>query len=314
MNLAASLRPVDLPRSGRNIVPRSPRHLTPALVAAAALLLAGCGSGAVAETGGAAAHAGGEHPTTAAAGALPGEHAHGVSRNPGDGKVYLATHHGLYRYDKGTPVLVGPMVDWMGFSVAGPGRFYASGHPAEGVDMPAPAGLMETKDAGKTWVVRSRGGESDFHALTSSSKGVVGYDGALRSTVDGTTWTESVISSEPRALAASPDGSKVLATTTAGLLVSKDQGATWAPLPSAPGLLLVAWADNKTAAGVMRTGALAVTTDAGATWKISTAKVTSAQTMSASRVGKTLEILVVTDTDIQRTLDSGATLTPLGDS
>jgi photosystem II stability/assembly factor-like uncharacterized protein len=280
-------------------VPRSMRHFTPALVAVAALLLASCGSGSVAETGDNAAAA----PTMHMGTGLPGEHAHGVSRDPGDGKIYLATHHGLFRYDsdKGHPVQVGPTVDFMGFS-----------HPAEGVDLPQPAGLMESKDAGKTWVVTSRGGESDFHALTSSSKGVVGYDGALRSTVDGKAWTENPITSEPRSLAASPDGSKVLATTAAGLLLSKDQGATWAPLPKAPALLVAAWADNKTAAGVTRTGALAVTTNAGKTWTTSKGKVTSIQTMSAARVGKALEILVVTDTAIQRTIDAGETFTPMG--
>ena len=26
-------------------------------------------------------------------------HVHGVAVNPGDGRVYLATHHGLFRYD-----------------------------------------------------------------------------------------------------------------------------------------------------------------------------------------------------------------------
>jgi photosystem II stability/assembly factor-like uncharacterized protein len=269
--------------------------------------LAACGSGTGAEPGATAA------PTVHTGSGLPGEHVHGVSRDPGDGKVYLATHHGLFRYDDGHPVQVGPTVDFMGFSIAGPGHFFASGHPAEGVDMPQPAGLMETKDGGKTWVVQSRGGESDFHALTSSSKGVVGYDGVLRSTVDGKAWTESVIASEPRSLAAAPDGSSVLATTATGLLSSKDQGATWAPLAGAPDLLLAAWADNKIAAGVMRTGALAVTTDAGKTWKESTGKVTSAQTMSATRVGKDLEVLVVTDTGIERTVDSGESFKPLGE-
>src|SRR5450756_333301 len=87
-----------------------------------------------------------------------------------------------------------------GFSVAGPGHFYASGHPGDGVDLPAPVGLMETTNAGKTWKVRSLGGESDFHALTSSSKGVLGYDGALRSTADGKTWTKLAISAEPTRL------------------------------------------------------------------------------------------------------------------
>jgi len=288
---------------------RTQRHLLLPVVAAAALLLTACGSGPAAGSGDSAA--GSADPKQSAG--LPSEHVHGVARDPGDGKVYLATHEGLFRYDEGGPAKVGPVVDFMGFSIAGPGRFYASGHPAAGVDLPAPVGLMESTDAGKTWSVRSRGGESDFHALTSSGKGVLGYDGVLRSSVDGKTWKQLAIAAEPRSLAASPDGSRVLATTESGVMLSTDQGANWAPLPAAPRLLLAAWADNATAAGVTLTGALAVSTDAGATWATSTGRVDSAQALSASRAGdKTLEALVVTDSGIQRTTDSGATFTPLG--
>jgi hypothetical protein len=238
-----------------------------------------------------------------------------VARDPGDGSVYLATHQGLFRYTKGTSVRVGPNVDFMGFSIAGPGHFYASGHPGDGVDLPAPVGLMETVDAGKTWTVRSLGGESDFHALTSSSKGVLGYDGALRSTADEKTWTKLAIAATPTSLAAAPDGSRVLATTNSGVLLSQDQGTTWAPLPAAPQLLLAAWADKTTAIGVTNTGHLAVSADAGATWTIGRAKVDSAQAMSASRAdGGPLDVLIVTDSGIERTLDSGASFSSLGTS
>lgn len=288
---------------------RTARKLIITMTAAAAVLaLAACGSSTAAGT-----IAGKGDPVKA--GALPGEHVHGVARNPGDGKVYLATHHGLFRYDKGNPVLVGPEVDYMGFAVAGPGRFYASGHPAEGVDLPAPVGLMESVDAGKTWSVRSLGGEADFHALTSSSKGILGYDGTLRTSADGKTWSKGSIDAPPTSLAAAPDGSKTLATTASGVLLSTDQGATWAPLPAAPKLLTAAWADNTTATGITPTGAIAITTDAGATWTTGQAKVDSIQSISASRTTSgTLEILVVTNTAVQRSLDSGATLTPLGTS
>jgi photosystem II stability/assembly factor-like uncharacterized protein len=285
---------------------RSPSKIAVTLLAAAAvLLLAACGSGA-------AAGAGAAPVASTQTGGLPGEHVHGVARDPGDGSVYLATHQGLFRYSKGTSVRVGPDVDFMGFSIVGPGRFYGSGHPGDGVDLPAPVGLMESTDAGKTWSVRSRGGESDFHALTSSSKGVLGYDGALRASTDGKTWTQPAIAAEPRCLAAAPDGSRVLATTAAGVLLSQDQGATWAQLPAAPQLLLAAWADRTTATGVTTTGHLAVSSDAGATWTTGTARVDSAQAMSASRTTGTLEIIVVTDSAIQRSIDSGATFSPLG--
>ena len=68
-----------------------------------AVLLAACGAGT--DTG----TAGGDGASVASR-ALPGEHVHGVARNPGDGKVYLATHQGLFRYDKTGPVRVGPVV------------------------------------------------------------------------------------------------------------------------------------------------------------------------------------------------------------
>jgi photosystem II stability/assembly factor-like uncharacterized protein len=286
---------------------RTPRNLAVPLLAATVLVLAACESGS-----GAAAGSGGDQKAAAQSGGLPGEHVHGVARDPGDGTVYLATHEGLFRYDKGAPVRVGPVVDWMGFSIAGPGHFYTSGHPGDGVDLPAPVGLMESTDAGKTWSVRSLGGKSDFHALASSSKGVLAYDGTLRSTADGETWTKLAISAEPTSLAAAPDGSRILATTASSVLLSSDQGATWAPLPAAPPLLLAAWADKTTATGVTTTGHLAVTTNAGATWTTGTARVDSAQAISASRAnGGTLGVLLVTDSGVQRSIDSGASFSPL---
>lgn len=113
---------------------------------------------------------------------------HGIAVNRADDQVYLATHDGLFRYDAEGPTRIGPVIDLMGFSVVGPDHFYASGHPGPGVDLPQPVGLISSTDGGHTWDPLSRQGESDFHALTASTAGVVGYDGiALRSTSDGTT-------------------------------------------------------------------------------------------------------------------------------
>jgi photosystem II stability/assembly factor-like uncharacterized protein len=285
---------------------RSPRSFVIPMLATAVLLLAGCGSSTAAATGVAKAGSIGRS-------SLPGERVHGVARNPGDGKVFLATHQGLFRYDKGVPVRVGPIVNMMGFSIAGPDRFYASGHPGAGVNLPGPVGLMETLDAGKTWSVLSTGRWLDFHALTSSHKGVLGYDGVLRSSFDGEMWRQLAIAAKPSSLAAAPDGSRILATTASGVMLSTDQGSKWARLPAAPQLLLAAWADDSTATGVTGTGHLAVTTNAGATWTTAKATVGSAQAISASRTRRgTLEVLVVTDSGIQRSLDSGASFTPLG--
>lgn len=255
------------------------RHRTavPAAVAAlgAAVVLAGCAGPGDPPT--AQAPASGEvqvpprsqaaaEPGHAAAG-LPSGHVHGVAVNPADDRVYLATHDGLFRYDEGGATRVGPVIDLMGFTVAGPDHFYASGHPGPGVDLPEPVGLLESTDGGRTWSPLSRQGESDFHALTASSAGVVGFDGAaLRATADGTTWRELEPPVAPYALAASPDGSVLLATSEEGPVRSADAGATWARLPDAPLLQVVAWAAGPTVVGITPAGTVAVSSDAGATW------------------------------------------------
>ena len=268
----------------------------------AALALSGCSSqGAAPES------------KSVAAGALPGEHVHGISRDPGSGKVNLATHEGLFVLQSDASWLqVGPTVDLMGFAISGPGVFYASGHPAEGVDLPAPVGLMKSTDAGRTWSVQSLGGQSDFHALTASSRGVMGFDGALKVTSDGKTWAQGGLTAEPRCLSSSPDGSRVLATTSQGLLSSTDGGGTWAPLVSAPPMVLTAWADSKTVVGLTTDGGLAVSADAGLSWKTNPAQLTSGQAISADRdKAGALEVLVVTDTAVMQSRDDGATFADL---
>jgi hypothetical protein len=270
-------------------------------LAVVALALTSCGQGAAPE------------PKSVAAGSLPGEHVHGVSRDPGSGKVNLATHEGLFVMQPDASwKQVGPVVDLMSFAITGPGSFYASGHPADGVDMPAPVGLIKSTDAGRTWTVLSRGGESDFHALAASSAGVMGFDGALRVTADGKSWTQGGLTAEPRSLASSPDGSQVLATTNQGVQSSTDGGRTWAPLASAPTLFLAAWADAKTVVGVTTEGNLAISANAGRTWRADLATVSSGEALSASRdkAGQ-LEILVVSDTGVLQSRDGGATLTKL---
>ena len=158
---------------------------------------------------------------------LPSAHVHAIARDPGSSKLLVAAHDGLYVYDGATPKRVGPVIDLMGFTVAGPGHYYASGHPGTATDLPQPVGLIESRDGGKTWTVLSRGGGSDFHALTTAGSTVVGFDGALRSTADGRTWREGNLDAQPRTLAGSRNGSTVLATTPEGLMHSIDAGLSW---------------------------------------------------------------------------------------
>ena len=234
---------------------------------------------------------------------LPATHVHGVGRDPGDGSLLLATHEGLFRYGPEGPQRVGPIIDLMGFTVAGPGHYYASGHPNAVLDLPQPLGLVETTDAGRTWSVLSRGGESDFHTLTQAGDTLLAFDNQLRRTKDRRSWTTGSLPAEPRTLAADPDGRTTLATTENGLMKSEDQAATWNTVEAAPTLLLVAWASNDTAAGVTPDGAVAISNDGATTWRMTGATVPSPQALSASMTSSGLEIVVVTEDEVLGSTD-----------
>lgn len=256
------------------------------------------------------------HPDNGARGEqarLPSAHVHGVAVNPGDDRVYLATHDGLFRYDETGPTRVGPVVDLMGFTVAGPDHFYASGHPGPGVDLPEPVGLIESTDGGRTWSLLSRQGQSDFHALAASSAGVVGFDGdALRATSDGTTWRELDPPVSPYALAASPDGAVLLASSETGPVRSDDAGATWAAVEQAPLLQVVDWAAGQTVAGVTPNGRVAVSEDTGATWTERGNVGGPPQALGAHPMPDgSLRVLVVTADEVLDSIDGGASFTRL---
>jgi hypothetical protein len=244
------------------------------------------------------------------AGALPSSHVHGVALNPADGEVYLATHEGLFRMGA-VPERVGPVIDLMGFTVAGPDHFYASGHPGDGVRMPEPIGLVESRDGGRTWTALSRAGESDFHTLAASGAGIVAFDGTLRASGDGRSWTTLSPPVQPYALAASPDGTVLLATSPQGLLRSTDSGATLLPVTGAPPLVLVEWADAPDlAVGVTPDGHVAISRDAGGTWELRGRLDGAPQALGASGAAGDLRVLAVTEAALVDSGDGGATFAP----
>ncbi|ABS06050.1 F510_1955 family glycosylhydrolase [Kineococcus radiotolerans] len=289
----------------------------------AALLLAGCSSAEPAVDpaaveqhggdveGGESQHSEGQHDGGDAV-TLPSAHVHGVAVNPADGQVHLATHDGLFRFEESGPVRVGPVIDLMGFTVAGPDHFYASGHPGPGVDLPQPVGLIETTDGGRTWQALSRQGESDFHALAASAGGVVGFDGTLRFSSDGTTWNVLQTPVKPYAVAASPDGAVLLVTSEAGPARSTDAGITWSVLQEAPLLQLVDWADGATVAGVSPEGTVAMSTDAGATWSVRGRVTGAPQAVGADlQPDGSMRLLVVTEEGVHESRDGGASFSPV---
>lgn len=259
--------------------------------------------------------AGGGSTSTASAANQPPvaiTHIHAVARDPKTGDLLLATHEGLFRHANGELLQNGPVIDLMGFTVAPDGTYYASGHPGAGVDLPQPVGLITSTDSGRTWRVSSRGGESDFHALTSSPTSVVGFDGTLRSTTDGETWSTRTIPAAPRTLAASPQTGALLATTETGLLHSTDDGRSWKGLTPPATALLAAWADEQTIVIATANGQIATSNDTGATWTLQPKRIGAPQALFAQRgTDGQIETILVADGAVLRTVDGGATVEKL---
>jgi hypothetical protein len=288
-------------------LPRSTDHPSARALAVGAVttvlgtLVAGCSS-----AGPAPATA----PSTSAASPLEPTHVHGAAFDPGDGTLLLATHHGLIEVADGALTPVGPVIDLMGFTVAGPGHYLASGHPGLHVDLPQPVGLIESADGGHTWTPVSRQGQSDFHALTVSDAGVLGYDGALVASADGRAWQQLKIPAEPHTLAAAPDGGQVLATTAQGLLRSTDGGVSWTPVDGAPLLQVVTWADDgSTAVGVDPAGTLWTSTDGAGSWQEGAQSGSPPQAVAATTAGNGMRVAVVTADGVLESRDGGRTFT-----
>ena len=188
------------------------------------------------------------------------EHIHGIGVDPSDGAIYAGTHYGLFRIEDGSATRVADRVqDFMGFTVAGPDHFLASGHPGEGQGGPGSVGLIESTDAGQNWKELSLAGEADFHALEYRHGRVYGLNamtGQLLVSEEKESWQE--LSREPIAdFAVSPEDPDVLiATTQQGLVRSDDGGSTFEVVPGAPLMVFVGWAEDGTLAGVTPEGVL----------------------------------------------------------
>ncbi|MCA1781351.1 MAG: F510_1955 family glycosylhydrolase [Dermatophilaceae bacterium] len=236
-------------------------------------------------------------------------HIHAALRDPQTGALLLATHEGLFRQSGSELQQVGPVIDLMGFAVDPAGTLYASGHPSADAGLPEPVGLITSDDDGSTWQVLSRGGESDFHALAVSPQAVVGFDGALRTTKDGRSWTTLALDRPVISLAASPQSGTLLATTQAGLLRSDTDGASWETLTPPEAVILVAWADDTTAVAATVSGRLARSDDGGLTWTLGPKSIGPVGTLSAQRAANGMvEIIAALDSTVIATTDEGASL------
>ena len=240
------------------------------------------------------------------------EHIHGIGIDPGDGAVYAGTHYGLFRIADGSATRVADRVqDYMGFTVAGPGHFLASGHPGEGQGGPSSVGLIESTDAGENWETLSLSGEADFHALEYRHDRVYGLNsmtGQLLVSTDKQSW-EEVSRAEIADFAVSPEDPDVLvATTQEGLARSADGGATFEVVESAPVMVFVSWADDGALAGVTPDGVVYTAQEPTGEW---TERAGLDGQPEALTIDSATEVYAAANGTVLASTDGGATFSPL---
>lgn len=204
-------------------------------------------------------------------------HVHGLGVNPRDGALFIATHTGLFRSAEGTvrASRVGDRYqDTMGFTVVGPDRFLGSGHPDGRDDLPPFLGLIESRDAGRSWRAVSLQGDADFHVLEAAGRRVWGFgsdfdtrrERLLLSADGGRTWSERPAPESLISLAIDPeDPRRAVASGTASLHATDDEGRTWRRLDGQPGLL--AWPEPRRLFRLTADGSAAASRDRGRTWR-----------------------------------------------
>ena len=203
-------------------------------------------------------------------------HVHGLGVNPRDGALFVATHTGLFRAAPGEmkATRVGTRYqDTMGFTVVGPDRFLGSGHPDGRDNLPPFLGLIESRDAGRTWEPISLQGKADFHVLEAAGELVYGYGSDfetreshfLTSADRGKTWDERPVPEPLVSLAVHPrDPTRLVASGQRGIYESRDGGRRWDRRGGGSGLLV--WHGRErlvlvTAAGEVKASAT------GASWE-----------------------------------------------
>ncbi len=244
-------------------------------------------------------------------------HVHGLGVDPADGVLYAATHSGLFRIPtSGAAVRVANRAqDTMGFSIVGPRTFIGSGHPDFREDdvRPPLLGLIESTDAGQSWVRLSLHGKADFHALHAVHGQVYGYDSTSQTFMvskDRRQWDRRA-QLLMRDFAVSPtEPDTVLATTERGLARSTDGGRTFQPVAGPPGLAVLAWAEQASLFGAAADGTVHQSTDGGATWvaRGNTGGEPESITVDA-RNGTTTLYVAVRELGILASSDGGKTFT-----
>jgi hypothetical protein len=200
---------------------------------------------------------------------------HGLGINPRDGALYAATHTGLFTIRDGAATRVADRYqDTMGFTVVGPDHFLGSGRPdfrdrqLYDPNRRPLLGLVESRDAARSWRSLSLLGEANFHALQVAHGRVCGYDA---------TGAQFMVSSDRRqwqvrskvvlvGFAVSPDDPElIVAATEQGLARSSDGGRRWQPIRG-PAAMVVDWERSDALWAITADGQTWHSSDAGKNW------------------------------------------------
>ena len=236
-------------------------------------------------------------------------HVHGLGINPADGMLYAASHFGVFAVptDK-APERVGDRAqDTMGFVVVGADHFLGSGHPDRLEPDTAPhLGLIESKDAGRTWQTLSLKGAADFHSLEVKHNRVYGYNsqnGQIMVSENQRDWDirGRVAMADFAISPTNPD--VILAATQQGVVRSTDGGRTFTAAAGSPRLTLLDWYDGDIVIGVGPDGIVHASGDSAVTW---TARGRISGTPAALTT-KGSEVYIATESAIHASTDSGST-------
>lgn len=249
---------------------RPSRSIGATCAAIAALALAGCTSST-------------DQKPTGPAESVFG-HVHGIGLNPGDDRVYVASHNGVFRLDDREPTLIADRAqDTMGFTITGPDQFLASGHPAPGSNDPNPLGLITSTDRGSSWSPLSLAGTSDLHSIDTAGTTIYAYgsDGQILSSDDGGRSWDMLLRGQFIDIAASPSNpDQLLATTETGTLVAMTAGEDPTEVAGAPKMAFIDRTSQGEIVGVDPTGAVFISSDDGTSWREATSLDSRPEAMS----------------------------------